>query len=71
MFEGPNPPREEENVTMTAGFGFFPPIALLLASFDLSSGESGQAPLDIVTTKQIGIFTGIVIVFLGFCALIL
>lgn len=70
MFDAPVQPREEENITMQAGFGFFPPISLLLATYDFSSGESGHAPLDVVTGKEIGLATGALVFILLFFAMI-
>ena len=64
MFDAQNLSGEEENITMTAGFGFFPPLALLLATFDFTSGDNAHAPLDVVTFKQIYVSTGILVCFL-------
>ena len=70
VFDAQNVQREDENIPMTAGFGFFPPIAMLLATSDFTSGESGYAPLDVVTFRQIMLSSGIVGFFLIFFSMV-
>ena len=40
-----------EGVRVRAGFGFFPPLAILLGTCQFDNGESGHAPLDVVSPK--------------------
>jgi hypothetical protein len=62
--------REEDN-NLTAGFGFFPPVVMLLATYNFTSGDSGHAPLDVVTFRHIWISTGALVLLLIFLSLIL
>lgn len=52
-FLDPAGPQVEENVQMMAGFGFFPTLATLIYSHRLSSGETGHAPLDVVSKREV------------------
>ncbi|CAG9326387.1 RNF5_1 [Blepharisma stoltei] len=64
-FAGPG-----EGVTMSAGFGFFPPVALLLATTNFSSGDSAYAPLDTIAPKSILACTMVLFMLLMFIAFI-
>ena len=67
----PAAPRDEENAAMTAGFGYFPPMATLLFTYDFSCGESGHAPLDVVSTNHIRLSTAAVVVLMLFFAIVI